>query len=81
MSTKSELLATKVDLNLKNAFMAIAQSKHRSASQILRDLIRLYVESNQVPNAETLNTFKKTDQGEDIFYAKDVNDLFKQLDI
>ncbi|MDE1480101.1 hypothetical protein KKJ01_18215 [Xenorhabdus bovienii] len=81
MNTKRELIAAKIDINLKNAFIAIAQSKHRPVSQILRDLIRMYVESNQVPNAETLETFKKTDQGEDIFFAKNASDLFKQLDI
>ncbi len=48
---KSELIATKVDIELKEAFVAIARNKHRPASQILRDLIRVYVESNQTqPN-------------------------------
>ena len=45
MSIKSELIATKVDIELKEAFVAIARNKHRPASQILRDLIRVYVES------------------------------------
>ena len=40
MSIKSELIATKVDIELKEAFVAIARNKHRPASQILRDLIK-----------------------------------------
>ncbi|QEE09396.1 DNA-damage-inducible protein J [Bartonella kosoyi] len=81
MSIKSELIAAKVDINLKNAFMAIAERKHRPASQILRDLIRIYVENNKIPNKETLETFHKTDRNEDVFYAKNIADLMKQLDI
>ncbi|GAB5039076.1 type II toxin-antitoxin system RelB/DinJ family antitoxin [Bartonella henselae] len=34
-----------------------------------------------IPNTETLKTFEKTDKGEDIFYAKDIKDFFKQLNI
>ncbi|MEY2345070.1 ribbon-helix-helix domain-containing protein [Proteus mirabilis] len=71
MSIKSELIATKVDIELKEAFVAIARNKHRPASQILRDLIRVYVESNQTqPNEKTLNTFAKTDKGDDVFMLK-----------
>jgi len=82
MSIKSELIATKVDIELKEAFVTIARNKHRPASQILRDLIRVYVESNQTqPNEKTLNTFAKTDKGDDVFYAEDAHDLFKKLDI
>ncbi|EJF77140.1 hypothetical protein MCQ_01644 [Candidatus Bartonella washoeensis Sb944nv] len=81
MGIKSELIAAKVDINLKNAFMAIAERKHRPASQILRDLIRVYVENNKIPNQETLETFHKTDSNEDVFYAKNISDLMKQLDI
>lgn len=81
MSTKTEIMATKLDVDLKNAFMAIAASKHRPASQIMRDLIRVYVESNKIPNEVTLETFMKTDRGEDVHFTKDAADLFKQLDI
>jgi len=81
MTVKTEIMATKIDLDLKKAFMGIAESKHRPASQILRDLIRMYVESNRILNDETLETFAKTDRGEDVYRAKDMTDLFKQLDI
>lgn len=36
------------------------------------------MESNQTqPNEKTLNTFAKTDKGDDVFYAEDAHDLFK----
>lgn len=81
MAIKSNMIVAKLDDDLKNAFMSIAESKHRSASQILRDLIRVYVESNKIPNDTTLKAFKNTDEGTNIHYAKNAADLFKQLDI
>ncbi|UNE55054.1 hypothetical protein [Bartonella machadoae] len=81
MSLKSELIAAKVDINLKSVFMAIAERKHRPASQILRDLIRVYVENNKTPNEETLETFHKTDSNQDIYYTENIAALIKQLDI
>ncbi|WP_246787168.1 hypothetical protein [Bartonella taylorii] len=47
--------------------MAIAKRKYRPASQILRDLIRVYVENNKISNKEMLETFHKTDSNEDVF--------------
>lgn len=81
MSVKTEIITAKIETDLKNAFMAIAESKHRPASQVLRDLIRVYVESNKVPNDKTLQTLQKTDNGEDVHHARNAADLFKQLDI
>ncbi len=54
-------------MNLKSAFMAIAEIKHRPASQILRDLICVYVENNKILNKETLEIFHKSDSNEDVF--------------
>ncbi len=68
-------------MNLKSAFMAIAEIKHRPASQILRDLIRVYVENNKILNKETLEIFHKSDSNEDVFYAENIADFIKQLDI
>lgn len=86
MSTnKDSVLTTKVESSMKAAFMAIAASKHRPASQILRDLIRLYVESHtegqEIPNIVTLSTLQKSARGEEVFTAKNASDLFRQLDI
>lgn len=78
---KDNIITAKVESDLKNAFMAIAESKDRPASQILRELIRVYVESNEIPNALTRETMQKTLRGEDVFYAENAADLFRQLDI
>jgi len=37
--------------------------------------------NNSLPNRKTLNTFLKTDKGEDLIVCKDVNDFFKKLGI
>jgi len=78
---KDDIITAKVESDLKNEFMIIAESKHRPASQILRDLIRVYVESNRIPNELTINTMQKSDRGEDVYHALNIADLFKQLDI
>lgn len=78
---KDDIITAKVESELKSDFMAIAESKHRPASQILRDLIRVYVDSNRIPNHLTIETMQKSDKGEDIYVAKDAADLFRQLDI
>lgn len=80
-AVKDDIITAKVETELKRDFMAIAESKHRPASQILRDLIRIYVESNQIPNKQTVETMQKSDRGEDVYFAKDAADLFRQLDI
>lgn len=35
----------------------------------------------ELPNQETLETFEKTDRGEDLVTCEDAEDLFKKLDI
>ncbi|WP_317992834.1 type II toxin-antitoxin system RelB/DinJ family antitoxin [Bartonella gliris] len=34
-----------------------------------------------VPNTKTLETFEKSERGEDVYVAKDMEDLFRNLDI
>lgn len=34
---------------------------------------------DEIPNTLTRETFEKIDRGEEIYYAKDLDDLFKQL--
>lgn len=36
---------------------------------------------SKIPNKETLETFRKTDKGQDLIVCKDVNDFFKKLGI
>lgn len=35
----------------------------------------------KLPNKKTIETFKKTDKGEELIVCKDVNDFFKKLGI
>ena len=46
-SNKDSLLTTKIEASLKADFMAIAASKNRTASQIVRDFIQMYVRNNR----------------------------------
>lgn len=46
-NNKDSILTTKIEADLKAAFMAIAASKNRTASQIVRDFIQMYVRNNR----------------------------------
>jgi len=59
--------------------MAAAALRHRPAAQVVRDLMRLYIAETETPNALTADTLRKSDADEDVFYAADSTDLFKQL--
>ena len=66
---KDSIITSKVESDLKNDFMIIAESRHRPASQILRDLIRVYVENNRISNELTAKTMRRADNGEDVYRA------------
>lgn len=74
-------MSIKMEPELRDQFMAIAAGRHRPAAQIIRDLMRIYIAENEKPNALTAETLRKSDRGEDVFFAANAADLFKQLDI
>jgi predicted DNA-binding protein len=74
-------MSIKMEQELRDQFMAVAASRHRPAAQIIRDLMRLYIAQHEIPNELTAETLRKAQRGEDIFYAKDAEDLFQQLEI
>ncbi len=78
---KEVQMSIKMELELRDQFMAVAADRHRPAAQIIRDLMRLYIADRETPNALTVETFRKSDRGEDVFYASSPSDLFKQLGI
>jgi len=78
---KEVQMSIKMEPELRDQFMAVAADRHRPAAQIIRDLMRLYIADSEVPNALTVETFRKSDRGEDVFYASSPSDLFKQLGI
>jgi predicted DNA-binding protein len=79
--TKEVQMSIKMEADLRDQFMAVAAERHRPAAQIIRDLMRLYIAENNTPNTVTAETLRKSDRGEDVFYAANAQDLFKQLGI
>ena len=53
----------------RERFMAVAADRHRSAAQIIRDLMRLYIADSETPNALTADTIRRGRKGEDVFHA------------
>jgi predicted DNA-binding protein len=78
---KKVQMSIKMEQELRDQFMAVAAGRHRPAAQIIRDLMRLYIADNEMPNTLTADTLRKSRDGEDVFHASSPSDLFKQLDI
>lgn len=78
---KEVQMSIKMESELRDQFMAVAANRHRPAAQIIRDLMRLYIEDSETPNALTAETLRKSDRGEDVFSASSAAELFKQLGI
>ena len=79
--SKEVQMSIKMEPELRDQFMAVAASRHRPAAQIIRDLMRLYIAQSETPNELTADTIRKARRGEDVFHAKDAEDLFQQLGI
>jgi hypothetical protein len=79
--SKDVQISIKMEPVLRDQFMAVAASRHRPAAQILRDLMRLYIQEYQTPNLLTAQTIRKARQSEEVFQTSNLVDLFKQLDI
>ncbi|VAX09567.1 hypothetical protein MNBD_GAMMA26-355 [hydrothermal vent metagenome] len=78
---KDVQMSIKMEPELRDRFMTVAADHHRPAAQIIRDLMRLYITQNEIPNELTTATIRKARRDEDVFHAKDVTELFAQLDI
>lgn len=74
-------MSIKMEAELRDEFMAAAASLHRPTAQIVRDLMRGFLARQEMPNTETIATMQAIDKGEDLYRAKDADDLFKQLGI
>jgi hypothetical protein len=71
----------KLEPALRDRFMAVAADRHRAAAQIIRDPMRRCIAESEPPNALTAATFRKSDEGEDGYYATHATDLFRPLGI
>ncbi|WP_336294031.1 type II toxin-antitoxin system RelB/DinJ family antitoxin [Bartonella sp. CB169] len=82
-----DVVRARIDRTLKKEAHEILATLGLTVSDFIRISLTKVVHEKRlpfdmsVPNAETLETFEKTDRGEDVFFAKDVDDLFTQLDI
>ncbi|MHB1765836.1 MAG: CopG family ribbon-helix-helix protein [Gammaproteobacteria bacterium] len=77
---KEVQMSIKMEAGLRARFMAVAASSHRPAAQIVRELMRSYVERQEIPNAETLAAIDAVERGETVAHAG-VEDLFQHLGI
>ncbi len=75
------IIRAKVDPALKDAFYIVCKSKDLTPSQAIRQFMRGTVTRNAEPNKLTSNTLKKSQKGEDVFKADNIDDLFNQLEI
>ncbi len=78
---KDVQMSIKMEPELREQFMAAAARRDRPAAQIIRELMRFYIEQQAIPNDLTADTIRKARRGEDVFYAQDAEDLFQQLGI
>lgn len=76
---KEVQMSIKMEPELRDQFMAVAANRHIPAAQIIRDLMRLYIEDSETPNALATGTLRKSNKGEEVFYASIAADMFKQL--
>jgi DNA-damage-inducible protein J len=72
------VIRAKVDPVLKEAFYAFCKERDITPSQAIRAYMRNVV---KIPNNETIATLKRSEAGEDLYSAKDTDDLFDQLGI
>ena len=85
--TKSAVVHTRIDADLKAGAESILKQIGVSSAEAIRMFYR-QIEMNQgipfdvkIPNKLTVDTLRKSEKGEDVYHAKDADDLFKQLEI
>jgi DNA-damage-inducible protein J len=77
----------RIDETLKNEAAAVLADMGLTVSDVVRiSLTKIAKEKAlpfemRVPNALTAETMSKSERGEDVYHAKDTDDLFSQLGI
>lgn len=82
-------MSIKMEPELRNQFMAVATTMHRPAAQIVRDLMRAYIDrqAQQTPNTETIAAMQAIEKGEvtsekgEVTSYASTEDLYKALGI
>lgn len=77
---KDVQISIKMDPELRNQFMELAESMDRPAAQIIRELMRSFIACRQMPNAETLAAIESVENG-DVKTYNNTTDLYHQLGI
>jgi len=84
MSTNA-LVRARIDEKLKNEAVHILGDMGLTVSDFIRIVLTKVVKERglffemHVPNKLTAQTLEKSERGEDVYHAKDADDLFKQL--
>lgn len=71
-------LTLRVERDLRDAFISECKARDCTASQMLRGFMRQFV-GFHTPNELTRRTLLMSLKGNDVFKAKDLDDLFEQL--
>lgn len=85
--TTNALVTARVNQNLKNEASAVLDQMGLTLSDAIR-LTLIKIARDKVlpfeiytPNKKTLKTLEKSERGEEVFNAENINDLFNQLDL
>ncbi|WP_019223230.1 type II toxin-antitoxin system RelB/DinJ family antitoxin [Bartonella rattaustraliani] len=87
MSVEKDVVRARIDKTVKKEAHEILASLGLTVSDFIRIALTKVVNEKglpfdmYVPNAKTLETFEKSEKGEDIYIAKDMDDLFRDLGI
>jgi DNA-damage-inducible protein J len=77
----------RIDETLKNEATIVLAEMGLTVSDVVRIALTKIAKEKalpfemRVPNKLTAATLRKSERGKDIHHAKDINDLFEQLDI
>ncbi len=85
---QNAVIRARIDQETKDEATKILAEIGLTTSDVCRMAIKAVVrerklpfKTERVPNDLTVQTLEKTDRGEDLYRAKDVEDLFRQLGI
>jgi len=78
--TKEVQMSIKMESELRDQFMTMAAAMHRPAAQIVRDLMRSYIQHQETPNAETIAAIQAVARGEVNTYAS-ADDFYRKIGI
>lgn len=85
--SSTALVRARIDETLKDEATAVLASMGLTISDVMRIALTKIANEKalpfemRAPNARTSQTLAKSERGEEVFHAKDADDLFNQLGI